>query len=62
MMVKLRYLEGDGLVTWCADEFHTKQYQSKDHKHHKFYKHIVNEYIYTSRCTTVEKNGETVYG
>lgn len=58
---KVKVSEGDGLVTWCADEFHTKQYQSKDHKHHKFYKHIVNEYIYTSRCTTVEKNGETVY-
>lgn len=48
--------EDDGLVVWVAEDNVTAPYLDKNHKHHKFYRHIINEYIYTSRCT--KKNGE----
>lgn len=53
--------ESDGLVVWVADEKVTEPYLETSHKHHKFYKHIVNEYIYTSRCTKVDGKYKNVF-
>lgn len=48
---KVEISADDGLVVWIADERVTEPYLDKNHKHNKFYRHIINEYIYTSRCT-----------
>lgn len=58
---KVSISETDGLVSWCANEFHTEQYKDRTHKHHQFYKHIINEYVYTSRCTQKEVDGKVIY-
>lgn len=55
---KVEISEDDGLVVWIANEKTTEPYLDKAHKHHKFYRHIINEYIYTSRCT--KKDGRYV--
>lgn len=51
---KVEINSDDGLVIWIADEKVTEPYLDKNHKHNKFYRHIINEYIYTSRCTKSE--------
>lgn len=48
---KVKISEKDGLVMWIASDKQTAPYTDVKHKHHNFYKHIVNEYIYTTRCT-----------
>lgn len=53
---KVEIKEDDGLVVWIANEKVTSPYLDKKHKHHKFYRHIINEYVYTSRCTK-DENG-----
>lgn len=39
----------DGMVSWVADDVATEPYEKTTHKFHRFYKHIKNENIYTTR-------------
>ena len=52
---KVEISEEDGLVKWIADDIVSEPYKDTKHKHHRFYVHITNENIYTTRCT--KKNG-----
>lgn len=45
----------DGLVKWIANEKVTEPYLDKDHKHHRFYTHIVNEFVYTTKSKVDDK-------
>lgn len=46
---KVAISEEDGMVVWTADENTTLSYLKTEHKHHRFYKHIINENIYTTK-------------
>ena len=41
--------DDDGMVSWIGAENKTKPFLEPSHKFHKFYKHIKNENIYTTR-------------
>ena len=58
---KVSLKDDDGMVQWVASEEITKPYLDSKHKHHKFYKHISNEHIYTTRCTKVDGVYENVF-
>lgn len=46
---KVNISDEDGMVSWIANEEITEPYESVSHKFHRFYKHIKNENIYTTR-------------
>lgn len=46
---KVAISEVDGMVSWIASDDETEPYLKPDHKYHKFYKHIKNECIYSTK-------------
>ena len=46
---KVAISEVDGMVSWIASDAETEPYLKPDHKYHKFYKHIKNECIYSTK-------------
>lgn len=52
---KVSISEDDGMVVWIASDTVTEPYEDTRHKHHKFFKNIKNNSIYTTRC--VKENG-----
>lgn len=58
---KVTISDTDGMVTWIANDEITDAYTKTEHKYNKFYKHIKNENIYTTRQITTNDKYSSLF-